>query len=1184
MTREVLSSQHESAPEGWEDSVERMKDHPDIDNPFALAHWMKGQGYSPHDEKGKAREVDALVRRAQFDAKRMEACGGSALGQLFRKGVKTMEAGEPFFATCDRDEGGRCKASGDAGHTHDEHGEQRSEQWDLGHKTISAPRPPPKPEKAGVERAQSWQNEPKGSPKAPPEEPRPQAYQKGAGDEKPWDLGHKTISAPKGGPPAPPAKSVAPPGYKPTSPSPRGAGEKTEQWDLGHKTITMPAGKGAGGGEGKAAKPVSAYDKETPEQREERYRRLDKDPPIASIAAKPTSADTQRVADVIKNIPPGGDVQGALDAAGLGRTTTGEPVFRRVSGDERRDARAEWAATGAVSDAAPQLYRIGVGKDDTPRDVTLPPAPAKDATGLGLGVHPNPPASGTARRGTPGEQTGYLGANPVGSAAHSTTASPAVRAGIERALSQNLSKGLSRFGEEPVTVEKGAPQSKADIAAGNTPKGYAKRTPGGFDIPKPPPETPKAKAKGPAPVGSPERRALQRLAHTYPEHAGGHGKRPLPTKPKYGQTQLEGERTTAPIDPVALQQFHADMDRKKDLSKAMAPGRECEACGAKQCECEAPKRESGHVKPDGETLPPAGANVVFRAFTPLREALGPAPTRPRAARVVLITEGAGNRRDRNYYPATSLRSSYRLFEGKKAFLNHPTMSDERERPERDVREQCGWFSDLELTSIGGQTAIAATLNFSKNDAGEEARRLVESALEYSRQFPQGEDVFCGLSLNASGPSHSELIDGEPWNWVDGIEACLSVDLVTFPARGGKIMELREADRTLLDGRVDLLQDLKKRLEAAGSTHEPETIAALMQAFDAFLGEELEEAMRDRETADQIAEQEQAAPPTGMPPTGMPPTGAAPTGGALEGEDAMQNQMMPGQPGEAPDPNALARREAAEADGFALYGDADMSEGDGMSGMAGMSSLEAEEGDGGGNPPPWMESSDEEEEQGGGGEEEFAEGEEAEQPPQFGHAEPDGDEVPPAQGGAVPEDPMLSRRRVAAEADNYSRYAGPHQEGTMAAETASITCEACGHEMAAPTPPAPQPAAPPPAMLQRESNPQAGAPRRDPAAAPNKPLVEAERAELVTLRTWKRQADLRARASAAITKHQADDFLTPEDVVVFREAEWDVLIPRLLTPPREYGTGERVQPAPSAQKVAPPTAAEVFRQAFDGDPA
>lgn len=38
----------ESAPAGWEKTVKSMKKHKEIDNPFALAHYMKKMGYKSH--------------------------------------------------------------------------------------------------------------------------------------------------------------------------------------------------------------------------------------------------------------------------------------------------------------------------------------------------------------------------------------------------------------------------------------------------------------------------------------------------------------------------------------------------------------------------------------------------------------------------------------------------------------------------------------------------------------------------------------------------------------------------------------------------------------------------------------------------------------------------------------------------------------------------------------------------------------------------------------------------------------------------------------------------------------------------------------------------------------------------------------------------------------------------------
>lgn len=41
-------SVEKKSPEGWEGTVEAMKDHPEIDNPWALANWMNDEGYEAH--------------------------------------------------------------------------------------------------------------------------------------------------------------------------------------------------------------------------------------------------------------------------------------------------------------------------------------------------------------------------------------------------------------------------------------------------------------------------------------------------------------------------------------------------------------------------------------------------------------------------------------------------------------------------------------------------------------------------------------------------------------------------------------------------------------------------------------------------------------------------------------------------------------------------------------------------------------------------------------------------------------------------------------------------------------------------------------------------------------------------------------------------------------------------------
>ena len=53
------------APPGWEKSIKRMKRSKDVDNPFAMAWWLKNRGAKPAKEEAAAEPVfDAEVEAA----------------------------------------------------------------------------------------------------------------------------------------------------------------------------------------------------------------------------------------------------------------------------------------------------------------------------------------------------------------------------------------------------------------------------------------------------------------------------------------------------------------------------------------------------------------------------------------------------------------------------------------------------------------------------------------------------------------------------------------------------------------------------------------------------------------------------------------------------------------------------------------------------------------------------------------------------------------------------------------------------------------------------------------------------------------------------------------------------------------------------------------------------------------
>lgn len=65
------------APEGWEDTVKKMKKHPEIDNPWALAWWMKDQGHKQSSEPSFLLFANALHKEAESEELKEEESAAS---------------------------------------------------------------------------------------------------------------------------------------------------------------------------------------------------------------------------------------------------------------------------------------------------------------------------------------------------------------------------------------------------------------------------------------------------------------------------------------------------------------------------------------------------------------------------------------------------------------------------------------------------------------------------------------------------------------------------------------------------------------------------------------------------------------------------------------------------------------------------------------------------------------------------------------------------------------------------------------------------------------------------------------------------------------------------------------------------------------------------------------------------
>lgn len=147
--------------------------------------------------------------------------------------------------------------------------------------------------------------------------------------------------------------------------------------------------------------------------------------------------------------------------------------------------------------------------------------------------------------------------------------------------------------------------------------------------------------------------------------------------------------------------------------------------------------------------------------------------------VVLIRAGeSANKRD---YPASVLQASAPVFEGVKAYADHPSRSDIKERSERSVRDITGWYANVRYQD----GRLVADRHFVPTQAGNDAWALAEMVA--TGKAPK---TLAGLSINAVGSARKREDGGMV---VESITHAQSVDDVTTPAAGGSYIESVQGD-------------------------------------------------------------------------------------------------------------------------------------------------------------------------------------------------------------------------------------------------------------------------------------------------------------------------------------------------------------------------------------------------------
>jgi len=193
-------------------------------------------------------------------------------------------------------------------------------------------------------------------------------------------------------------------------------------------------------------------------------------------------------------------------------------------------------------------------------------------------------------------------------------------------------------------------------------------------------------------------------------------------------------------------------------------------------------------------------------------------------KAVLIEAGMSVNR-RRYRPEV-LRPRVSLFDGVRVFIDHPTPTDEKERPERSTRDIVGWISGPAWDeSVGEQGAVIGSLHLLESNP---MSNLVREAYE------RGKPDLYTLSIYGKGEQRLVRENGQVFQDVQSISKISSVDLVTEGAAGGRLVELmasirEEEERNMLESlsvdeilevRPDLAEMLRGKSNGGEETEAP----------------------------------------------------------------------------------------------------------------------------------------------------------------------------------------------------------------------------------------------------------------------------------------------------------------------------------------------------------------------------
>lgn len=241
-------------------------------------------------------------------------------------------------------------------------------------------------------------------------------------------------------------------------------------------------------------------------------------------------------------------------------------------------------------------------------------------------------------------------------------------------------------------------------------------------------------------------------------------------------------------------------------------------------------------------VPAKPRTISLTNFVPLLESgrgIGRSKPQPGGGRVftgvTIIKSGLGNRRDRNYYPPDTLKEAADkgMFEGLKAYADHPTSVDEQIQPERSIRDYVGLYTNTRFSEKAGGRVVG-DLRILR------AHKWLSDVVDELIEVGAADKI--GISINGRGhtvPGKARLEESGEEVDVNEVRQFIdlrSADVVTEAGAGGGFPQILESARGAAKETRMTRTEMLKKLQEAAEAGDLETVKALTaQLAEAGLG-------------------------------------------------------------------------------------------------------------------------------------------------------------------------------------------------------------------------------------------------------------------------------------------------------------------------------------------------------------